>query len=407
MELRDENNNIINHKNIEHIEQELAQKYIKEHHKVLELGARYGSVSIITNKIVSDKNSHYVVEPDRAVWDCLEKNMKNNGCEFNIIKGVIGKNKYKLEGNGYSRKSVIDSSYGKSQIDIYDLPDIKFNALIVDCEGYLEIFYNENKDLFTELELIIYECDEPQSCNYDYLLSEFKQLNFKVSEKIKYGGLDYYVLKKEIMNRPMLFCSLSDRPELSAPMFEKLKEYCSYHNYKCVLEDKVLDTTRAPSWSKIPLLQREMKSNPDIPLIVWIDDDIIITNKEKRFEELIKDYTFENILISREVVPPFNCGILVVKNNQESYDYLTHIWELCEKYPEYKHKPNWEQQIFIKDYYNDQSHIFPIPYRIIQSFYRTNDRDWKEGDFSAHITGMPLETRKNMRDEVLNRIKNI
>jgi len=216
-----------------------------------------------------------------------------------------------------------------------------------------------------------------------------------------------YELNKEIMNRPMLFCSLSDRPELSAPMFEKLKEYCSYHNYKCVLEDKVLDTTRAPAWSKILLLQREMKSNPDIPLIVWIDDDIIITNKEKRFEELIKDYTFENILISREVVPPFNCGILVVKNNQESYDYLTHIWELCEKYPEYKHKPNWEQQIFIKDYYNDQSHIFPIPYRIIQSFYRTNNKDWKEGDFSAHITGMPLETRKNMRDEVLNRIKNI
>ena len=196
MELRDENNKIINHKNIEHIEQELAQKYIKEHHKVLELGARYGSVSIITNKIVSDKKSHYVVEPDKVVWDCLEKNMKNNGCEFNIIKGVIGKNKYKLEGNGYARKSVIDCSYGKSQIDNYDLPDIKFNALIVDCEGYFEIFYNENKELFTELELIIYECDEPQSCNYEYLLTEFKKLNFKVIEKIKYGGLDYYVLQK-------------------------------------------------------------------------------------------------------------------------------------------------------------------------------------------------------------------
>jgi len=216
-----------------------------------------------------------------------------------------------------------------------------------------------------------------------------------------------YNVNKEIMSKSMLFCSLSDRPELSGPMFDKLKEYCCYHNYKCVLEDKVLDTIRAPAWSKILLLQREMKSNPDIPLIVWIDDDIIITNKEKRFEELIKEYPFDNLLISEEPYPPFNTGILVVKNNQESYDYLTHIWDLCEKYPIWKKSPNWEQEVFFRDYETNKKNIRTIPYKIIQSFYRTTDKDWMEGDFSAHITGMPLETRIEMRDEVIKRIKNI
>ena len=67
MILKDENGKVINHKNIEHIEQGLAQKYITPNDKVLELGARYGSVSIITNKIVNDKSTHYVVEPDSAV----------------------------------------------------------------------------------------------------------------------------------------------------------------------------------------------------------------------------------------------------------------------------------------------------------------------------------------------------
>jgi len=206
----------------------------------------------------------------------------------------------------------------------------------------------------------------------------------------------------------LLFCSLSDRPFLSAPMFQHLEEYCSKHNYKCVLEDKVLDRERAPAWSKIKLLQREMKNNPDIPLIVWIDDDIIITNKDIKFEELISSYPFmntnKNILISREIYPPFNSGILVCKNNTETYNYLQHIWELCEKYPEYKTRPNWEQEIFIKDYYKDQSHIFPIPYKTIQTFYRKQNPDWRLGDFSAHITGMNMDDRIRMRDIVLKQL---
>lgn len=210
----------------------------------------------------------------------------------------------------------------------------------------------------------------------------------------------------------ILFCSLSDRPILSEPMFNKLKEYCDIHNYKCILEDKSLDKSRLPPWSKIILLQREMKNNPDIELIVWIDDDIIITNKNIRFEDLIKDYNFDNILISEEVIGPFNTGILVCKNNEETYNYLEKIWNLCEKYPLYKIKANWEQDIFIKDYNesitntSNKCYITTIPYKIIQSFYRKNDKDWKKGDFAAHITGMPLNERIIYRDIILDIINN-
>ena len=203
----------------------------------------------------------------------------------------------------------------------------------------------------------------------------------------------------------ILFCSLSDRPVFSTPMFQHLEEYCVKNNYKYVLEYKSLCDERAPSWSKIPLLQREMKNNPDIPLVVWVDDDIIITNKNVRFEDLIKPYDFKNILLSREIIPPFNTGIIVCKNNDETFKYLTHIWNLCEEYPRYKKTPNWEQEIFIKDYYKDQSHIFPIPYRIIQTFYRKQNQDWKPNDFSAHITGMNMELRIQMRNDILKIIQ--
>lgn len=203
----------------------------------------------------------------------------------------------------------------------------------------------------------------------------------------------------------ILFCSLSDRPDFSKPMFDSLQTYCDKHNYKCVLENKSLDNSRAPSWSKIPLLQREMKNNPDIETIVWIDDDIIITNKDIKFDELVEPYPFDNILISQEVFDDFNCGILVCKNNQKTYNYLTHIWLKCELTPEYKTKPNWEQEIFLKDYKIDKSKITRIPYKIIQSFYRIQNKDWRPGDFSAHITGMTMKNRMIMRDEVLSKIK--
>ena len=206
------------------------------------------------------------------------------------------------------------------------------------------------------------------------------------------------------MKSKILFCSLSDRLDFSKPMFDHLEEYCNKHNYQCVLEDKILDDSRAPAWSKIKLLQREMKSNPDIPLIVWIDDDILITNKQIKFEQLIERYPFDNILISEEVYGPFNTGMLVVKNNEESYNYLEHIWTLCEKYPQYKHKPNWEQEIFIIDYNNNKKNIKTMSYKIIQSFYRLQNKDWKIGDFSCHLTGMSLDNRIKLRDEILNLI---
>jgi len=195
MKILDENGSLVNHEYVENIEQRFASKYIKPHHKVLELGARYGSVSIITNKIVEDKSSHYVVEPDKIVWEALENNMKNNDCNFNIIKGIIGSGKHKLVGEGYAKRTIEDPSYGNSQIEVFKLPEVEFNALIVDCEGYLETFYNENKELFSKLELMIIECDEPKNCNYDFLFEEFAKLKFKIVEQ-KRAYCKYFILEK-------------------------------------------------------------------------------------------------------------------------------------------------------------------------------------------------------------------
>ena len=210
----------------------------------------------------------------------------------------------------------------------------------------------------------------------------------------------------------ILFCSLSDRPILSKPIFEKLKEYCTYHNYKCVLEDKSLCEQRAPAWSKIILLQREMKNNPDYDYIVWIDDDILITDKFKKFEDFIDNYSCGcrsacGIFISEDALKsyPMNTGIIVCKNNKQSLKYLHYIWQLCEKYPQSKNGGLWEQDVMTIDYReNNNKYLKIIPYKTIQTFQRNSNKDWTLGDFSAHFTGMNLNDRIKMRDEILNKI---
>ena len=196
LEYYNEKNQIINHKNIEDTEQRLSEKYIEENDIVLELGARYGTVSCLVNRIIKDKQNHYVVEPDNTVWEALEKNMKHNNCKFNILKGVIGKKKYKLEGSGYAKHSVEDTSYGKTVIETFDIPDVPFNTLIADCEGFLETFYDENKYFFEKINKIIMECDMPEKCDYQRLLDEWTKLGFKVHDHTIEYGLNFFVLKK-------------------------------------------------------------------------------------------------------------------------------------------------------------------------------------------------------------------
>ena len=148
----DENDNIIDNKNLEAEEQILVNKYIKPFYKVLELGARYGTVSHIINKKLVVKTNQVSVEPDSRVWNALEKNRQNYNSQYHILKGFVSNKKLDLVNKdayygGYGSTAVINES---SEIPSYSLSEIQkfygieFDALVADCEGYLEQFLDEN-----------------------------------------------------------------------------------------------------------------------------------------------------------------------------------------------------------------------------------------------------------------------
>jgi FkbM family methyltransferase len=170
-----ENNELVNTEHLEKQEQVLANQYILKDDVVFELGARYGSVSCIINSKLENKKNQVVVEPDNRVWDALEQNKLYNNCEFNIVKGFVSNKKLNLTNldayyGGYGATYVEDNA---SSIPSYTINEIKdkynisnFTALVADCEGFLEMFFDENPDFYDSLRIILFEEDYPEKCNY-------------------------------------------------------------------------------------------------------------------------------------------------------------------------------------------------------------------------------------------------
>ena len=165
-------------------EQIHASLFIEPYDQVLELGARYGSVSVVINKQLKNGRTHVAVDPDTKIWSILEYNRDHNKCNFHIVKGAISQKKLQLYINApYS----LENGYGTStttsedgRVPIFSLSEIeqkhnlKFNVLVADCEGFLATFFEENPWIYDQLDTVLYEIDWPDRCDYDTIAKNLK-----------------------------------------------------------------------------------------------------------------------------------------------------------------------------------------------------------------------------------------
>ena len=176
MNIVDQFGNRVHIESLERVEQDLAEQYILPNDVVLELGARYGSVSCIINSKLNNKKNQVVVEPDERVWDALERNRETNNCEFHIVKGFLSRKKNLDLTNldcchgGYGATFTQNDDTKISSISLEKVKTLynidKFNVLVADCEGFLEQFFEENFHICDDLRLILFEADYPEKCNY-------------------------------------------------------------------------------------------------------------------------------------------------------------------------------------------------------------------------------------------------
>lgn len=57
--------------------------------------------------------------------------------------------------------------------------DLRFDTLVADCEGFLEVFMDENPVLYDQLTMILFEKDCPHKCNYDKIIATLRAKGFR------------------------------------------------------------------------------------------------------------------------------------------------------------------------------------------------------------------------------------
>ena len=168
-------------------EQYLTYKWIKPDDIILELGARYGIVSCSVNQMLNNKKNHVVVEPDKSVHSVLSQNKKNCNAKFTICKNPISN--IPLEFINIKQYGL--ASYTKETTNIKKQINItfdefikkyklKFNVLIIDCEGCLCNFLIEcPREMMKNINCIIFEKDNEKLCNYEAIVYiKLKELKF-------------------------------------------------------------------------------------------------------------------------------------------------------------------------------------------------------------------------------------
>ena len=115
---------------------------------MLELGARYGTVSCTINKKLNNKKNQVSVEPDDRVWNALDVNKIKNACDFNIVKGFVTNKKLDLTnlGEGMSAYGATFIENNDTKIPSYSLDDLinidLCKNLIQDLDWECKIFTN-------------------------------------------------------------------------------------------------------------------------------------------------------------------------------------------------------------------------------------------------------------------------
>lgn len=176
MIFKTESGKTIDTNRVEKSEQDMAEKFIEPHDVVLELGARYGTVSCIIAKKLSDPFNLVAVEPQVEVQDALVKNRDANMCYFPIYKGFVSKRPIHLQDVGYGSTFHEGAHPAYPCISVEELQEkynLKFDTIVADCEGGLEIFFDDHEFLYKQVKKVLMEKDRPEKCNYEKIHQKF------------------------------------------------------------------------------------------------------------------------------------------------------------------------------------------------------------------------------------------
>lgn len=159
------------------MEQRLVTAFLPRDACVLELGGNVGRVSCVANSLLDDGARHVVLEIDPATAAKLVENRDANGLKFHVEAAALGGRPIMMEATADSigRRSAVaglesgDRAWTPARVISWpDLraayPDLRFDALICDCEGALFDICAEYPGFLAGFRTVVsesdYGCDE-------------------------------------------------------------------------------------------------------------------------------------------------------------------------------------------------------------------------------------------------------
>lgn len=146
-------------------EQEFAGTYIEADDVVLELGARYGTVTVRIQSRLRSKTMHVAVEPDALVVNVLRENLERHASQAVVFQGIVSKTPGAVHQDGYAtlvRLQDASDSDCCASVDIEALETqlgAKFTAVVADCEGCVGPFLRDFPTLLSQLRMFMFETD--------------------------------------------------------------------------------------------------------------------------------------------------------------------------------------------------------------------------------------------------------
>jgi len=175
--------------------------------------------------------------------------------------------------------------------------------------------------------------------------------------------------------------------------------HATKHGYTRITDESIYDPTRAPMWSKIPLIQKYL---PDYDYLMWMDGDVMIMNQDRKIEDFIEMLSPDKILLVGIDLQGLNNGVFVIKNCPLAFEFLEDVYKKVEYSHIIFHEQSAMADLMTLPKYKNCADIIPHKYiNIMNAFDYRVDRNihWTPGDFCVHFAGIHHpETRMQLQD---------
>lgn len=227
------------------------------------------------------------------------------------------------------------------------------------------------------------------------------------------------VLKKTLAgtygNIAIATISVGERP-FKRYTLKSLRDYAEKHNYAYIERTDPYEIPnkfytkgiKDPNWQKLFWL-RELIDSVDAEYLVWIDDDILVTNDNNTLESYISMDPDKHLFISHDryidkLIFPFraylNSGVMILRNSEETREILDAAiqtyydfegWYWC----------SFNDQAAIEFVYftTDGENYCVFPHGFLQTLH--NSGDWRPGDFLYHVAGQKPNKRTKICKELI------